>query len=700
MKKFILGTVFTSSVLLLGATGQKADAATSSLKNLDKTVTVTKDNVRLYSDSKLKKATKVKDGTVYDVNGYRVINGKKYYRVYQKGYKGYLKATDAKDLKAKKESKKVTYAKDYTRWSNLFFNGKKGTLNDKNYYEVKYSYTLGNGVKYYSLYAEGKDGKSTWQGYVNSKAIRELKATSYGKNISVKSGNYKLWSSFYFNKDKGTAKKGKVYSAERYYKLGNGRKYYSLYEIKADGSKKWAGYVNADATQAMKSTNVADKEMQVKTATTAWGAQEKRSSVKKGTQVIVKRYYKGTDGKKYYSAYTTADKWLGYICESDLTTPSKPSKPSTDKPAEKPNDSSNTGNTGSSSEEKPSKPDTGNSGDTTKPSEPSKPEEKPSEPGTEDSSMLKPNGPSKPEDKPSDDDTGESVDKSKLESAIEAAKRLDNIDVKSNIQKGSGSEVGKEYDLAQDVLKSDSATQKAVDQATHQLENSFKELKLNKDGMSRWINKMVDKVKAVYMSIATKDKIKSALNKSVSQVREDSVTTENYKYYTDLKSEVQDITEGMTKLPDKKDYNYLKETIDEANQVLKYSRGNGEVPGLVYNDTFDNFKKDVNIAVSDLEDLDNQSRDLSRKEVEVAAGNINNDMFHLKVNITKAQELAKKAQESSNQNVKNLGRGLMSTIKNSSFSNWENIAMYQKQVSKALESNRENGKLDTEKNYK
>lgn len=42
MKKFILGTVFTSSMFLMGATGQKADAATSSLKNMHKTVTTTK----------------------------------------------------------------------------------------------------------------------------------------------------------------------------------------------------------------------------------------------------------------------------------------------------------------------------------------------------------------------------------------------------------------------------------------------------------------------------------------------------------------------------------------------------------------------------------------------------------------------------------------------------------------------------------
>lgn len=639
MKKFILGTVFTSSMLLLGATGQKADAATSALKNLDKTVTVTKDNVRLYSDSKLKKATKVKDGTVYDVNGYRVINGKKYYRVYQKGYKGYLKATDTKDLKAKKESKKVTYAKDYTRWSNLFFNGKKGTLSDKNYYEVKYSYTLGNGVKYYSLCVEGKDGKSTWQGYVNSKAIRELKATSYGKNISVKSGNYKLWSSFYFNKDKGTAKKGKVYSAERYYKLGNGRKYYSLYEIKADGSKKWAGYVNADATQAMKSTNVADKEMQVKTATTAWGAKEKRSSVKKGTKVIVKRYYKGTDGKKYYSAYTTTDKWLGYICESDLATPS------TDKPAEKPHDSSNTGNTGSSSEEKPSKPDTGNSGDTTKPSEPSKPEEKPGDSSNTGSSSDK----DETTGTTVDDNASTTVDITSLQNAIKDLEEI-NKEIPAFELNNDG-----KYDTvlksAQDTLeaaKKGKADTDQVKSATKQVEDFINGLSLNGKSLTADIEKVKDQFDDYYMTQDQEKEVKSALEKQIDTVKKGGSKISNWDNVKEAEAAFEKTLEDMKVLPTEKEGKDLQKAIDDAKKVSSMVKGHGE--DLF--DHYDAFEKAEKAAENMMTALkkdqkgDNKATQAeTAKSVSDAAGQVNHTLNALTVDEENTKKFAEAAQK-------------------------------------------------------
>lgn len=47
-----------------------------------KKVTVCTDKAKLYKDSKLKESTTPKNGTVYQVNGYRDINGKHVYRVY------------------------------------------------------------------------------------------------------------------------------------------------------------------------------------------------------------------------------------------------------------------------------------------------------------------------------------------------------------------------------------------------------------------------------------------------------------------------------------------------------------------------------------------------------------------------------------------------------------------------------------------
>lgn len=324
--KVILGTFLASSILLGGMV--EVQAATSSVKAENKKITVTKDNAKLYKNSKLKQAKISKKGTVYQVDGYRNIDGKKYYRVYntnsenQKTYKGYLRSSDATTLKAVAEDKNITYCDgEYTRWGNFYYTQKKGKLSDHQVYHVERSYTLGNGKKYYSLYRQ-ENGKKKWLGYVNAQGANELKATASKKNICIKTDKkYTRWSNFYFNSNevKGTTKKGQVYTAKRYYTLGNGKKYYSLYHLSKDGKLTWSGYVNMSATEDMKSISGV-QEMKVSTANgTFYDVDAKKGSTKnyKGKQVIAKRYYIGEDGKKYYSIYD-GKKWLGYLSENNL----------------------------------------------------------------------------------------------------------------------------------------------------------------------------------------------------------------------------------------------------------------------------------------------------------------------------------------------------------------------------------------------
>lgn len=327
-KKVFLGTLLASSALLGIATS--ANAATSNIKSESKKITVTSTKAKLYKDSKLKESSTPKQGTVYQVDGYRDINGKKYYRVYntnsknKKTYKGYLKSTDAKDLKAVKENVDVTYKNaDYTRWGNLYYTAKEGKTGNRLMYHAERSYTLGNGDKYYSLYRTENDGSKKWYGYVNVKGLQEVKATSYNKNVRIKTSSaYTKWKNFYFNKSeaKGTTKLGQVYTAKRYYVLGNGDKYYSMYQLSKNGDLTWAGYVNAKGAENMKVTASVQVMEVTKDNENTYSASAKKGTTKslKGKQVVAKRYYIGENNKKYYSIYDQNDNWLGYLTQDAL----------------------------------------------------------------------------------------------------------------------------------------------------------------------------------------------------------------------------------------------------------------------------------------------------------------------------------------------------------------------------------------------
>lgn len=130
-----------------------------------------------------------------------------------------------------------------TRWTNLNFTTKKGTTTGLigSVYKTTQLVTMSNGERYYSLY----DKNNTFQGYVKSSAVVEVKAVSFNKKVSIKNGATTRWNNFFFSSKRGTTKGlvGKNYQAKLIYTLGNGQKYYSIY----DNKNNWHGYVNVSA---------------------------------------------------------------------------------------------------------------------------------------------------------------------------------------------------------------------------------------------------------------------------------------------------------------------------------------------------------------------------------------------------------------------------------------------------------------------
>lgn len=159
----------------INAHGTSNKASVSKEKGEKGKVTVTAKTPTLYKNSRLQYPKKGKQGTVYDLRSSRMVNGKKYYKVYQdKKYQGYISVNEVKVLKSQSCNKTVKiHAKStYTRWGDLFFHTKKGTTKQGQTYKVKRYYVLGNGRRYYSLYAKDRSGKEVWQGYVNADATK------------------------------------------------------------------------------------------------------------------------------------------------------------------------------------------------------------------------------------------------------------------------------------------------------------------------------------------------------------------------------------------------------------------------------------------------------------------------------------------------------------------------------------------------
>ncbi|MGK0577953.1 trypsin-like serine peptidase [Macrococcus capreoli] len=129
-------------------------------------------------------------------------------------------------------------------WSNLQLSLEKTNTNNligKVYY-AKYYYDLPDGNRYISLYT--KD--DSLLGYINEKYTINIKPNSYSKEITITKAGYNIFEDTFFNSKKSMSDSyiGKKYLAKEIYTLGDGRKYYSLY----DNNNKLFGYMNVNAT--------------------------------------------------------------------------------------------------------------------------------------------------------------------------------------------------------------------------------------------------------------------------------------------------------------------------------------------------------------------------------------------------------------------------------------------------------------------
>lgn len=246
MKKIglVIPAVLGLGMMFYNGSDVKA-ASISNLKPYEQKI-VTKNNTKLYTNSHLNSSSKAKQGTVYQANGYRNINGKKYYRVYQSNYKGYVLASHTQTLKAQKVNKSYFMNKKspYNQWSNLYFDKTKGQLPLNEVVYAKYIYRLPNGKAYYSIY--NNDNRDKWMGYVNTGAFKELKAVKLNPTRVNLKENMTIYGSL-----NGDVVRGKTNQFKNQYVIAKyrydlvGRTIYSVY----NEAGNWIGYVEAYGVQ-------------------------------------------------------------------------------------------------------------------------------------------------------------------------------------------------------------------------------------------------------------------------------------------------------------------------------------------------------------------------------------------------------------------------------------------------------------------
>lgn len=142
-----------------------------------------KSNTILWNDVYLEKerdTAKNHLAQVFKTKGYYMIQGQKYYSVYNEKnrWMGYVKASELEvftspyQLKDKKIfTVKITKG-NQPIWKELSLQTKKGTTTKGKRYTVKRTYYHFNGKTYYSLY---NTKTSKWVGYVDSKVTKRVK---------------------------------------------------------------------------------------------------------------------------------------------------------------------------------------------------------------------------------------------------------------------------------------------------------------------------------------------------------------------------------------------------------------------------------------------------------------------------------------------------------------------------------------------
>lgn len=327
MKKntmLVAGCAILASTML--GMGHDAKAAEENSK-----LTVTDHQTTYYTSKDLKTKRTAEPGKVFRTNGTVTIKGNRYYRIYQDKFAGYIRTNQVKTLVAKKMNDQYVVRKNANIWNNLYWTSKKAVTKKDSVYKVKYCYTLGNGVRYYSLYKTNKDGKSEWGGYTNAVNAKAFTATSMNQKVTVTKDTYNRWQNLYFTQKDGQYKKGQNFLVKRYYDL-NGARYYSLYQTNKDGKSEWCGYINKNGVQPLKAVKVEDhnkddhyEQMRVVKNVPIYSnlylTQTNGNTKNDMDKMVNVNYsYKFGNGQVYYSIASTKDnKWLGYVSQSALS---------------------------------------------------------------------------------------------------------------------------------------------------------------------------------------------------------------------------------------------------------------------------------------------------------------------------------------------------------------------------------------------
>lgn len=257
MKKILLlGTLCICGLI----TTKQVDASTSKLYSENKKITVTTDKARLFNNSQLKAHITLKKGNVYKVNGYRNIDGKHYYRLYQtnryneSSYCGYLYKGYAKDLTMTKASGNYKIKPSMNIWKNFYFNQKQTPINKEQVVYIKGYYVLGDNKKYYSLYQKDANHKEQWLGYTYSSNITPFNSIDNKQKLTLKQ-DATTKDNIFMNHTKHAFQfdHDVVFYSPRYYTL-NQHKIYSLYRPNAKGKQEWVGYLPEQDIQILQPT--------------------------------------------------------------------------------------------------------------------------------------------------------------------------------------------------------------------------------------------------------------------------------------------------------------------------------------------------------------------------------------------------------------------------------------------------------------
>jgi lipoprotein-anchoring transpeptidase ErfK/SrfK len=172
-------------------------------------------------------------------------------------------------------------------------------------------------------YVELLDGKNQLIGIVETQGVTIANGSFHTENkyATIKSPNYPLWTSIFFDGQLNTTKTvlNQTFQVKESFKHGNGSTYYALYT----NTNEFIGWVNSngvyDATtpggkwraESKYATVVKNNYTLWKNFT--WTAKKGNTASLYGKTVKVKGSYRHMNGITYYSLYDSKDKWLGYI---------------------------------------------------------------------------------------------------------------------------------------------------------------------------------------------------------------------------------------------------------------------------------------------------------------------------------------------------------------------------------------------------